>query len=61
MKTFKSFLADESGATATEYGLIIALVAVVITSVVKALGTSMAAKFEIIKDDIAAAQPAATN
>jgi len=32
------FLKDESGATAIEYGLIVALIAVVIVSVVAAIG-----------------------
>jgi pilus assembly protein Flp/PilA len=39
------FLKDESGATAIEYGLIVALIAVVIVSAVTTLGTDLAAKF----------------
>jgi pilus assembly protein Flp/PilA len=35
------FLADESGATAIEYGLIVALIAVVIISAVTTLGTNL--------------------
>ncbi len=39
------FLKDESGATAIEYGLIIALIAVVIASIVGTLGTTLTARF----------------
>jgi pilus assembly protein Flp/PilA len=35
------FFADESGATAIEYGLIVALIAVVIIGAVTALGTNL--------------------
>jgi len=35
------FLADESGATAIEYGLIVALIAVVIIGAVTTLGTNL--------------------
>jgi pilus assembly protein Flp/PilA len=35
------FLADESGATAIEYGLIVALIAVVIIGAVSSLGTNL--------------------
>ena len=35
------FMKDESGATAIEYGLIVALIAVVIISAVTALGTNL--------------------
>ncbi len=35
------FLADESGATAIEYGLTVALIAVVIISAVTTLGTNL--------------------
>ncbi|MFL5297851.1 MAG: Flp family type IVb pilin [Phenylobacterium sp.] len=42
MKAFlKTFLADSSGATAIEYGLIAALIAVVIIGSVGAVGTSV--------------------
>jgi pilus assembly protein Flp/PilA len=40
-----SFLKDESGATAIEYGLIAAGIAVVIIPVVKGLGTNLKATF----------------
>jgi pilus assembly protein Flp/PilA len=40
------FLKDESGATAIEYGLILALIAVVIVTAVTTLGTNINAKFQ---------------
>ena len=40
-KFVTKFLKDESGATAIEYGLIIALVAVVIITAVTSLGTKL--------------------
>jgi pilus assembly protein Flp/PilA len=39
------FMSDESGATAIEYGLIAALIAVVIITAVTALGTTIKTKF----------------
>ncbi len=42
------FLKDESGATAIEYGLIVALIAVVIISGVTALGTKLNSTFNSI-------------
>jgi pilus assembly protein Flp/PilA len=41
----KTFFADESGATAIEYGLIAALIAVVIITAVTALGSTIKTKF----------------
>jgi pilus assembly protein Flp/PilA len=37
---------DERGATAVEYGLMVALIAVVIISAVQLLGTNLLAKFQ---------------
>ena len=39
------FLRDQSGATAIEYGLIAALIAVVIITAVTAIGTGLSGKF----------------
>jgi pilus assembly protein Flp/PilA len=39
------FLADESGATAIEYGLIAALVAVVLVTALSAMGTKLSGTF----------------
>jgi pilus assembly protein Flp/PilA len=41
MQMIKQFLNDESGATAIEYGLIAALIAVVIITGVTAVGTKL--------------------
>jgi len=38
LTTIRTFLRDESGATAIEYGLIVALIAVVIITAVTTLG-----------------------
>ena len=42
---FARFVRDESGATAIEYGLIAALIAVVIISAVTAVGTKLSTTF----------------
>jgi pilus assembly protein Flp/PilA len=42
------FMKDESGATAIEYGLIVALIAVVIITAVTAVGTNLNTKFNSI-------------
>ncbi|GLS01658.1 hypothetical protein GCM10007859_16740 [Brevundimonas denitrificans] len=44
-KFVSKFMSDESGATAIEYGLIAALIAVVIISAVTALGSTIKTKF----------------
>jgi pilus assembly protein Flp/PilA len=44
-KSFESFFADESGATAIEYGLITALIAVFLIGALSALGTNMSSEF----------------
>lgn len=48
----KKFLNDESGATAIEYGLIAALIAVVIIGVVGTVGDSLTTVFEDIDDGL---------
>ena len=45
MAIFKSFLRDESGATAIEYGLIAAGISVAIIVTVQGLGTKLAGVF----------------
>ena len=45
MKTLKQFFADESGATAIEYGLIAAGIALAIITAVNGVGTSLSGKF----------------
>jgi pilus assembly protein Flp/PilA len=44
----KTFMKDESGATAIEYGLIAALIAVVIIAAVTAVGQSLNTTFSTI-------------
>jgi len=45
MQSFLKFLHEESGATAIEYGLIAALIAVVIIGAVTVVGTSLSTTF----------------
>jgi pilus assembly protein Flp/PilA len=46
------FANDESGATAIEYGLIAALISVVIIGVLSTLGTNLNTKFTTISDKL---------
>ena len=48
MNLFSRFLRDESGATAIEYGLIAALIAVVIITAVTSVGTNLSGTFNTI-------------
>ena len=48
-KFVSRFMNDESGATAIEYGLIVALIAVVIITAVTALGTKLSGVFTDIE------------
>ncbi len=47
-KFFNRFAKDESGATAIEYGLIAALIAVALITVLTAVGTNLNATFDKI-------------
>jgi pilus assembly protein Flp/PilA len=49
---FKRFASDESGATAIEYGMIAALIAVVIIGSLRVLGTGLSAKFTAISTQL---------
>ena len=49
MKALVRFCKDESGATAIEYGLIAAGIAVVIITVVKGLGTKLKTTFTTVQ------------
>jgi pilus assembly protein Flp/PilA len=55
---FENFLADESGATAIEYGLIAAGIALAIITAVNGVGTNLSGVFDKIKTALAGA-PAA--
>ena len=46
------FLKDESGATAIEYGLIAALIAVVLVGALQAVGGSLQGAFNTISDEV---------
>ncbi|HZZ69596.1 MAG TPA: Flp family type IVb pilin [Phenylobacterium sp.] len=46
------FLKDESGATAIEYGLIAALVAVVLVTALTAVGTNLQNLFQTVATDL---------
>jgi pilus assembly protein Flp/PilA len=48
MTRIKAFLRDESGATAIEYGLIAALISVVIITAVKLVGTNLDTTFNSV-------------
>lgn len=48
--SIKKFVKDEEGATAVEYGLIAALIAVVIISSVTDVGDKLKAVFDSIKE-----------
>ncbi len=49
------FMREEEGATAPEYGLMVALIAVVIIASVTLLGTNLSAKFTQVAGAIGAA------
>ncbi|MGH8744118.1 MAG: Flp family type IVb pilin [Burkholderiales bacterium] len=49
---FHRFIDDQSGVTAIEYGLIAALIAVVIISAVKAVGTDLTATFNSVASSL---------
>jgi pilus assembly protein Flp/PilA len=51
-KTVRKFFKNESGATAIEYGLIAALIAVVIITGVTAVGTSLSGTFNTVSTNL---------
>jgi pilus assembly protein Flp/PilA len=52
VQVFKNFLADESGATAIEYGLIAAGISLAIIAVVNGLGAKLNTKFSAINSSL---------
>jgi pilus assembly protein Flp/PilA len=50
---FRRFINDQSGVTAIEYGLIAALIAVVIIGAVKGVGTNLKATFSTASTNLA--------
>jgi pilus assembly protein Flp/PilA len=52
MNTFKALIKNESGATAIEYGLIAALVAVAIIAVLSTLGNNLTQTFNAVAQEL---------
>jgi pilus assembly protein Flp/PilA len=52
MKTLRRFLADETAATAIEYSLIAAGIAIAIILSVKGVGTQLSTKFNVISTSL---------
>ena len=52
MNTLTRFVVNESGATAIEYGLIAALISVVIITAVTAVGTALSTTFTTVSGKI---------
>jgi pilus assembly protein Flp/PilA len=57
MNIISRFVRDESGATAIEYGLIAALIAVVIIGAAQALGVQLSNTFNAVTAGLAGATP----
>ena len=55
LTTLRNLLADESGATAIEYGLIAALVSVAAITALTTMGESLRTMFTTVSDALAAA------
>ncbi|TQV79049.1 Flp family type IVb pilin [Denitrobaculum tricleocarpae] len=54
--TIKSFLNDESGATAIEYGLIAALISVAAIAALSAMGDELSAMFTFVETKLKGAR-----
>jgi len=52
MNLISRFVRDESGATAIEYGLIAALIAVAIITAVKLVGTNLSTTFDNVASNL---------
>lgn len=59
MTNLKKFLADDSGATAIEYGLIAALVSVAAITALQQMGSSLNQMFTTVSTSLQSALPAA--
>ncbi|WP_082826008.1 Flp family type IVb pilin [Croceicoccus estronivorus] len=55
MKFFTKLLRDEAGATAIEYGLIAALIAVAAIGAMSTLGDNLSATFTDVSDNLSSA------
>ena len=58
---FQSFLGDESGATAIEYGLIAALVSVAAIAALTLMGNALKNIFNVVKDALESAATTAAS
>ncbi len=54
MKKLIAFFKEEEGATAVEYGLMVALIAIVIIAAVTLLGTNLSSKFSEVAANVSA-------
>ncbi|WP_422366647.1 Flp family type IVb pilin [Pelagibius sp.] len=61
MNTIKSFLQDDSGATAIEYGLIAALVSVAAIAALTSMGNSLRDVFGLVSNELSDAADTATS
>ena len=52
LKNISALLADDEGATMVEYGLIVALIAVVCIASVTLIGTRLAAQFTTVSNNV---------
>jgi pilus assembly protein Flp/PilA len=52
MNALKNLIHDENGATLVEYGIIVALIAVVCFAVVQTLGKTIQNQFQSINNDL---------
>jgi len=52
MRIIKSFLSNDGGATAIEYGLIAALIAVVIIGAITTVGTNLTGTFTSVANSL---------
>ena len=55
MERLKKFFRDEEGATAVEYALMAALIAMVVIASVTIIGTTLSTKFESMATELASA------
>ncbi|MBD8620123.1 Flp family type IVb pilin [Sphingomonas sp. CFBP 13728] len=58
MKTIRKFFKDSKGATAIEYGLIAALIAVAAIATMTTLGTNLNKTFKNVSNSLGSATPA---
>lgn len=52
MKQAKAFMRDEEGATAVEYGVLVALIIAVLVTVITSIGTTLNTKFNDVNTAI---------